>query len=88
MIDTFVKIFGKQPTKKELVVLTRLVNLYGESIVLDAIKLSAVVTTGSPVNYISTVAFNLHKEDRPAYAGLSELTKSRLEVLAKYESNR
>lgn len=84
----FVRVFGRAPTKKESLVLNRLINLYGKEVVEEATRVSVVVTTGSPINYIAAVAKNLYDESKDTGVNyLLEATKKRLEEIQHYESS-
>lgn len=85
-MNTFVKIFGRVPTKKEATILERLINLYGQAVVEEATRASVVVTTGSPINYIATVAKNLYDNREVDVNYFLTLTQERLRDLQHYES--
>lgn len=91
MEDLFNKIFERSPTQKEKIVLHRLSRIYGDAILFSAIKLSAVVITGSPINYISAVCRNLESSGdysdavNTANKNLAVLTQQRIEEIKKYK---
>ncbi len=84
MKDLFHKIFGRYPDSREMLVLNRLSRLYGKEVTENAISLSAVVTKGSPINYINTVAFNLSKELPYDYAALKKDTQRRIDEIKEH----
>lgn len=86
-MSTFYKVFKREPNKREKIVLERLVELYGESIVDEATRISVVVATGSPINYISAVAKNISEERVYDFDYLSRRTAERVEEIRKYESS-
>lgn len=86
-METFYKVFKREPTKREKIVLGRLIELYGERIVDEATRISVVVATGSPINYISAVAKNIFEERGCDFDYLSRLTKQRIEEIKSYESS-
>lgn len=85
-MDVFEKTFLRQPTKKESIILARLVNLYGLELVEEAVRRSVVVTSGSLINYIAAVAENLATKKEVDYNLIKQLTRQRLEDIQKHES--
>jgi hypothetical protein len=88
MEQLFSSIFERRMSPKEIIILRRLRKLYGEDAVMEAIRLSAVVTDGSPIKYISVVANNLYKEATQINSStIYDRTNERLEELKKYGFN-
>ncbi len=86
--DDFVHAFERKPSSKEMVILNRLVKQYGEDTVKEAIRLSVVVTEGSPINYINSVCNNIFKQGQEETSEVNEnltsLTILRVEELKRY----
>ena len=82
MEDLYKEIFNRGMSPQEKIILRRLRKLYGEEMVIEAIRLSVAITEGSPVKYIVAVANNLHKESQTStYGDLYEQTQSKLKDL-------
>jgi hypothetical protein len=81
MKQVFHKVFGRWPDGREIKVIQRLVRLYGTEITEKAIKLSCIVTNGSPVNYMSKVALELSEDEEFSYHDQRKLTEERLKGL-------
>lgn len=89
VVETFQKVFSKKPSTSENVVLRRLFGLYGEWVVCEAVKLSAVVVKGSPIKYINAVANNLsHQGVDNFYEYIRQSTLKQVDDLESYEKSR
>jgi hypothetical protein len=86
MKSVFHEAFGRWPNSREILVINRLIRLYGEDITEDAIKLSIVVTNGSPVNYMTKVANELSKKLDVDYSYIERVGKEQLEELNESSS--
>jgi len=84
MIQLFQKVFNKKPSTQEVMILRRLLKLYPEELVAEAIRLSVAITEGSPIKYIVAVANNLYKNPETEYNSLIDITNRKLEDLKKY----
>jgi len=84
MIKLFEKVFNKKASTQEAVVLRRLLKIYSEELVAEAIRLSVAVTNGSPIKYIVAVANNLYKNPEADYGSLLDSTNRKLEELREY----
>ena len=84
MIKLFQRVFNKTASTQELITLRRLLKIYPEELVAEAIRLSVAVTNGSPIKYIVAVANNLYKNPEIEYGSLSDITERKLEELKKY----
>lgn len=84
MIEFFQNTFGKKASTQEIIILRRLLKLYPEELVEEAIRLSVGVTNGSPIKYIVAVANNLYKNPEEEYYSLVKETNKKLEALKKY----
>ena len=89
MLALFERVFGRKASTQETVILRRLLTMYPEELVVEAIRLSVAITEGSPIKYISAVANNLYKNPEAEYNSLLDITNRKLAELRseKYGSN-
>lgn len=79
----FHTVFERWPNAREIKVMQRLHNLYGETITKGAIKLSCIVTNGTPVNYMNRAAYGLSEQTEYNYDLLGNETQKLLKEMRK-----
>ena len=88
MLKLFEEVFGRKASTQEIIILRRLLKLYPEALVAEAIRLSVAIIDGTPIKYIVSVANNLYKSPESEYNSLVDTTNRKLEDLKKYGSDK
>lgn len=85
MEQLYTEIFSRGLPTQDRIILRRIRKLYGEELVIEAMRLSVAIVKGSPIKYIVAVANNLFKEaQKSTYGTLNDDTQKMLKELEEY----